>query len=271
MISVWAIPNSIIDQFFSNHVSLSYRKGQIVFPQGSPADVLYLLQRGMVEIHRAGRDGNRFILRLAGPGDLIGFADLTDENGESIQAFGARARTNCEIVLVTREHAVKVLEGLTPERAARLIAALNHSWSVEVARLSDFLLGGCRERLKALLIELAQRFGARDERGIVLVPDLTHQDLSDLVGFSRAMTSKAINELIHDGAIAYSDGHYIVPRGSELSAALGPSAESAGGRTQTTARRIAKSANRNVKMGQTVLPVLSSTSLRTDQTFTRRN
>jgi CRP/FNR family transcriptional regulator len=216
----WTVPPSIVDKFFGNRVNLTYRKGQTVFPQGSPADVIYWLQRGIVEIHRSSRDGGRLIVRLAGPGELIGFEDVSDGNGEPVQVFGARARTNCEVALVTREHATKVIEALTPDRLASLLATLNRDWSAEAARLADFLLSDCRERIKLVLVNLANRFGARDERGTVLVPELTHQDLSDLVSFSRAMIGRVLAELLEEGAIANDKGRYVVLRGSELDASL---------------------------------------------------
>jgi len=51
-------------------VTRSLVDGEVLFHQGDPADFIYVVERGEIEILRAGEDGA--LLRLAGPGDYFG-------------------------------------------------------------------------------------------------------------------------------------------------------------------------------------------------------
>jgi CRP-like cAMP-binding protein len=45
------------------------------------------------------------------------------------------------------------------------------------------------------LLELAQKFGVQDDRGTILILQLTHEDLADLVGASRQKVTEHMKEL----------------------------------------------------------------------------
>jgi hypothetical protein len=55
-----------------------------------------------------------------------------------------------------------------------------------------------RERLEVVLNELGSKFGVRDTRGILLMPELAHADLADMIGSSRPMVSRLIAEMTEE-------------------------------------------------------------------------
>ena len=56
-----------------------------------------------------------------------------------------------------------------------------------------------RERLDVVLHELGSKFGVRDKRGILLMPELSHADLAEMIGSSRPMVSRLIAEMTEEG------------------------------------------------------------------------
>ena len=56
-----------------------------------------------------------------------------------------------------------------------------------------------RERLDVVLHELGSKFGVRDKRGILLMPELSHADLAEMIGSSRPMVSRLIAEVTEEG------------------------------------------------------------------------
>jgi len=52
-----------------------------------------------------------------------------------------------------------------------------------------------RQRLAMALLELAQKFGVQDDRGTILILQLTHEDLADLIGASRQKVTEHMKEL----------------------------------------------------------------------------
>jgi len=58
-----------------------------------------------------------------------------------------------------------------------------------------------RERLEVVLNELGAKFGVRDTRGILLMPELAHADLAEMIGSSRPMVSRLIAEMTEEGLL----------------------------------------------------------------------
>ena len=50
----------------------SLRRFTSLFTQGQPADALYFIDEGLVKLTRTNDSGERIILGICGPGDLIG-------------------------------------------------------------------------------------------------------------------------------------------------------------------------------------------------------
>ncbi|SRR6266849_2417930 len=55
-----------------------------------------------------------------------------------------------------------------------------------------------RERLEVVLRDLGAKFGVRDTRGVLLMPELAHADLADMIGSSRPMVSRLIAEMTEE-------------------------------------------------------------------------
>jgi CRP-like cAMP-binding protein len=53
-----------------------------------------------------------------------------------------------------------------------------------------------------VLQELARDFGVRDARGILLRPELGHDDLADMIGSSRPMVTRLLGEMTEQGLIS---------------------------------------------------------------------
>jgi hypothetical protein len=67
-----------------------------------------------------------------------------------------------------------------------------------------------RERLEAVLMELGAKFGVRDTRGVLLMPELAHADLADMIGSSRPMVSRLIAEMTEEGLLLRQGKQFIL-------------------------------------------------------------
>jgi hypothetical protein len=73
-----------------------------------------------------------------------------------------------------------------------------------------------RERLYAVLQDLAARFGINEARGTLIIPELGHEDFADLIGSSRPLVTKLLAEIVSQGMIGRSGRRYIVLKGGGL-------------------------------------------------------
>ncbi len=207
------LPEELADELVRHHTSVTYAKDSIIFLQGSPADLMFWIMSGLVKLYCPISDGDRTLVRLCGPGDVLGYADFIDPDNRHLQAFEAQALTKCTIALFTREHAVRMLEKLDQPALLRLIEQMNTAWSSIAIWFAEMLGYSFRQRLDATLKDLATRFGVEDKRGMLLPMKLSHGDLAEMINGSRPMVTKLINDMIEERLLDRDGRHYIVRLG----------------------------------------------------------
>lgn len=210
------LPKSAINALVSRHTLVRYPKGAPLYLQGAPADVVFGVFTGLVKVYSPRPDGNRILVELAGPGDLVGYADYLDAGGERSQVFEAYALTSCTAALFTRHHILEMLKGLEVEALLRTLELVNSLWSSLAYRYATFLSMSLRERLELVLRDLAARFGVNDTRGVLLTPELAQEELAEMIGSSRPMVSKLLTEMTERGLVARQGRRHILLRGSGL-------------------------------------------------------
>src|SRR5713101_649297 len=209
------LPKELADEFIRHHTSVTYAKEAIIFLQGSPAHFIFWIVSGLVNLYRPRSDGDRTLVRLCGPGDVLGYADFIDAGNRHLQAFEAQALTKCTIALFTREHAVTMLEKLDQQTLLRLIVQLNTAWSSVAFWFAEILGYSFRQRLDATLKDLATRFGVEDKRGMLLPMKLSHSDLAEMINGSFLIVARLITEMIQEQSL-YRDGKRYIVRSAML-------------------------------------------------------
>jgi CRP-like cAMP-binding protein len=159
---------------------------------------------------RCSDDGRRFLVELAGPGDIIGYVDRLDGKGRHCQAFEAQALTNCAMALVSRHRILKLLTDSSQAKVIALFERLDTFWGSMVHRYASIMTLSYRERLEAMLSEVGARFGVREARGTMLTLELGHDDWAETIGSSRPMVSRLIAEMVQNRMLAREGKHYIL-------------------------------------------------------------
>ncbi len=212
----WCLPEQVVEELTSHYTAVAYPKGFIIFLQGSPADVMFWILSGTVKVYCPLDDGSRILAAMKGPGELLGYADFVDTKGRRSQVFEAHAVTKCSLALFTREHVLSVLQRLDSGTLLRLLEGLNSVWSAKTQRWAAFLGLSFRRRLELTLRDLGSRFGASEARGVLVMPELSHGDLAEMIGSSRPMVSRLIAEMSEQGMLLRSGKRYILANGSGL-------------------------------------------------------
>jgi CRP/FNR family transcriptional regulator, cyclic AMP receptor protein len=196
------IPSELAEQV-SDHLHLiHYKKGDLVFGRGAPGDLLFWVLSGLVKVYFPRTDGTRSLIQIVGRGEFIGHDGSVDQRGRWIQAFEAQTLTKCEIGAITRSQILKMVGSLDHPVLLEIIEMLNQMRSSMKEWFSDFLGMSLRKRLETVLLDLAQKFGAREPNAILLIPELHHEDLAEMIGSSRPMVSRLIADMIEEGLIA---------------------------------------------------------------------
>ncbi len=187
-----------------------YAKNARLFLRGTPADNLMLIVSGAVRIY-CPHGGSRNVMRgLAGPGEIIGYADFLDSKGRCCMAFEAQALTNCSVALISRQRLERELGRLDSSILLSVLAAANTFWTSMVYRCVSLMGMTFRERLEAVIPEVAEKFGVKNARGTLLTLELGHDDWAALIASSRSLASKLVSELIAEGILERDGKRYTI-------------------------------------------------------------
>src|SRR2546426_624780 len=91
-----------------------YRKKQIIFPQGSPADAVFYIEKGKVKLTVLSTRGKEAVVAILGNGDFFGEGSLA---GQPLRMATATAMTECSILRVQKETMAEMV-GTTRSRVS---------------------------------------------------------------------------------------------------------------------------------------------------------
>lgn len=182
------------------------QRGQFVFFEGEPIEMIYLLARGRVKLLRETEDGREVIVRLVGPGDAFG---IVGNGPEWVERFSARAGQESVVIEIPATAFCQVLS----ESADCLRATLGMLgallWEAE-SRICDLQTRNAESRLARVLLRLAARPAARLNGSFCFDLALTRQELADLAGTNLSTASRAVSIWAKSGILALRRGRLTI-------------------------------------------------------------
>jgi CRP-like cAMP-binding protein len=176
----------------------SYRKGEIVFSQGGPADAVFYIQAGKVKITVASEQGKEAVVAIVGAEEFVGEGCLT---GQAQRIATAAAMTDCTIMRLEKAAIVRAIRR-EPAFAELFIAhLLGRSIRVE-ADLVDQLFNSSEKRLARLLLLLAN-FG-KDGTPQPVITKISQETTAEMIGTTRSRVSFFMNKFRKLGLIDYN-------------------------------------------------------------------
>jgi len=207
-----SLPPYLVDELIERHIAVVYEKGALAFCEGNTDGMIACILSGFAKVYCPVGDGNRTLVRLAGPGEVIGYADYLDEKGRSARLFEVQVATKCTLALFSRDHVVRLLAGLPTDNLILILAALNTFWSENLRFFTTLLNLSFWDRLTVVLSDLAKRAGVRDSEGIILIPEIFHEDLAEMIGCSRPMVSRLMAQMIESGLVVRRGKQYVLSK-----------------------------------------------------------
>ena len=181
----------------------AYRKNQVIFAQGDPADAVFYLERGQVKLAVLSKAGKSAIVALLGPGDFFGEGCLA---GQPLRMASASAMTDVSLVRIARQAMIRLLHERSAfsERFMAHLLARNVRFEED---LVDQLFNSSEKRLARVLLLLA-RFGKEGTTEPV-IPKISQEVLAEMVGTTRPRISGFMNKFRKLGFIDYNGGLHI--------------------------------------------------------------
>ena len=144
-------PKAFLSKVGGGESSSDYRKGQIVFRQGDPADAVFYIQSGKAKKTVISEQGKEAVVALMDAGDFFGEGCLA---GEALRLSTVSALTKCVIARISKADITRVIHE-EPAFAELFIAHLLARNSRVEEDLVDQLFNSSEKRLARTLLLLA--------------------------------------------------------------------------------------------------------------------
>lgn len=189
--------------------------GQRLLYEGDQADSVYVICQGTVKLTTSSPDGRLMIVRIAGPGDVVGLAAVLKGTGHRV---AAETLERCEVKSIERTEFLQFMERFRDvNRNATVAMATEYENAVLSARRLA-LSGSAAGKLAAVLLDWG-RMGDRSEgEAIEFRMPLSHEELGSMAGLSRETVTRLLSKFRREGLLELEGERMILRQPEKLEA-----------------------------------------------------
>jgi CRP-like cAMP-binding protein len=184
------LPEAALNALVERGQLRQYAKRDIVYRRGEPGDSLMVVVKGRLKLSNVNVSGKEIVLYFLVPGDIYG--EIAAMDGRE-RAANAVALEDCEVFLVYTRELVPILKA-HPDAMFEIIQILCERVRAGAALIEDSTLE-MRARVARGLQRLAQHHGDRSPAGTCVQLALSHAELGNYLGLSRANVSRQLGQL----------------------------------------------------------------------------
>ncbi len=169
-----------------------FKRGQELFAEGSLPIGLFCINSGSIKIVKYASGDKEQIMRIAGPGDQVGYRSLITHRRYDVSAIAAEDSRVC---LVPKEIFYKLTES-NKDFYAALVEQLCTVIETTQEKMADIAYKPVRGRIAEAIIMLSKR---SKEQGLI---NLTREDLASFVGTVKETAIRTLSEFKSENLIA---------------------------------------------------------------------
>lgn len=189
-------------------VTSIFAKRSIVFDQGDPTRMVFLIKRGKVRITRLTADGKEVTVAVLGAGDIFGEETLFDEAPRTTHAICIEESLLC----TAKADDLFALLSRDPKLALNVARILNDRLIDASATMEDLAYAKISDRIVHLFERLRIEHGIETHEGTRIDIRLSHADIASLIGSTRETVSLEISKLVKAGTIVYDGKQIVLPK-----------------------------------------------------------
>ncbi|MBX7148694.1 Crp/Fnr family transcriptional regulator [bacterium] len=184
----------------------TYKAHQAIFYEGNRPYGLYCVSSGKVKLYKMDADGNQKIVRIAGPGDILGYRCLLSD-----EPYTATAETieEAKICFVDKTTFTDIIEA-DPKTTHNLLKTLSIELRQAEQESFNVVHKSVRERVAELLLIFNKRFGQKVKDGFLLDISLSRQELADCVGTTQESVIRTLSDFKKEELISESGKQIII-------------------------------------------------------------
>jgi CRP-like cAMP-binding protein len=181
-------------------VPRTYRKGQILFIEGDPGDSLIILRRGAIALFRTAPTGERAILTVVRPPDVLGEVSLLDG---STRTASAEAIEDSQALVLSRVAFFDLVHS-----NPRILDSVMRSVGALIRRLTEQNAEHVFLDLPGRVARALVRLAGKAQAPMIAI-ELNQSQLAEMAGGSRQSVDQAIGSFANRGWLR-TEGRRIV-------------------------------------------------------------
>ncbi len=187
---------------------VTYRKGEVLFREGEPAERLFLIDTGRVKLSIRSSAGQELLIGVLGRGQIFGELSLLDRGP---RAMDASAMEETRVFALPSDNFWTVLEN-RPALARRLLELMARRLRRADQTSQDLVFFDAPTRLARRLLELAEEHGQAEARSesIRITVRITQEEVAQMIGVTRESANRLISSFAGRGWISWNDGYPVI-------------------------------------------------------------
>lgn len=180
-----------------SRVEHTYSRGHVLFHAGEPALSLHVIRSGRVRIFSRWRDGDEQVLRLLGPGEILGYRAVL-----AVEPYNATA----EAVVDTRAcivpaETVREMLREDPNLAMQMLEKLARELRISEELMMELVHRPVGQRVARLLLTLLETGAAPLPECEISSREMTRRDMARMVGTTPETMSRTLRRLAQHGVL----------------------------------------------------------------------
>lgn len=174
----------------------AYKKGEYIFKEGNRPFGIFCINSGKIKLVKNGDDGKEHIIRLAKPGDPLGYRSLL--GGEKYNA-SAVALEDCSICFVSKDLFLSLLKK-DSALSFEMMKLLSDDLKKAEKQLTHLAQKSVRERVAEAILFIKETYGFESD-GQTIAASFSRDDIANLVGTATETAIRQLSELNKDNII----------------------------------------------------------------------
>jgi len=190
----------------------TYPKDAVIFMEKQEARGVYLLCEGQAKISISSSEGKKVILRIAGPGEVLG---LTSALANTPYEVTVEALRPCQVAFIRRDNFLRFL-AQHPETYQILMRQLGSSYHTACEQIRTLgLSSSVTEKLARLLLDWTAE-AAQTKAGARTKMPLTHEEIAEFIGTTRESVTRTLSDFKSKQLVVLQGSTLTIPDRSAL-------------------------------------------------------
>lgn len=207
-----------INEYFNDGRILKYSKGETIISGLNEPDGVYIIKEGFVKSYTITKDGQENLLLIHDTGELMHLIWALD--GSHTEGLYYNAMSDVTVLKTSKE---KLRSAMSDNKwlSQEILKQSVHIITTYSQRIQALEFRTARERIIAELLNLAEMFGKKHGKKVLIDVPVTHQDVANSINMNRETASRALGLLFEEGLLDQDEHQFTILDLAKLQEELG--------------------------------------------------